>query len=404
VTCARAEAGLSYLSEMEGEAPHATNNPKATWRFMEIWQEVGGRRPELSGRDSTCYTKTDGSETRVTKRALVTGILGQDGAYLAKLLLEEGYEVYGGFRRSASMNNWRLEELGITDDVKMISFELLEFTNILRVVEKIRPDEFYNLAAQSFVGASFEQPIITSDIDAMGVARILEVLRTAQPECRFYQASTSEMYGKVQAVPQSERTPFYPRSPYAVAKLYAHWMTINYRESYGLRTSSGILFNHESPLRGIEFVTRKITDGLARVHRGLQEVVELGNMDAKRDWGFAGDYVKGMWLMLQQAESDDYVLATGKNHSVRDFVGRAAEAIGFDLEWDGEAEDTTAIDRKSGKAIVRVNPEFYRPAEVETLLGDPTKAREKLGWEPEVEFDQLVEMMAKADVDRVAAQ
>jgi GDPmannose 4,6-dehydratase len=340
----------------------------------------------------------------VTKRALVTGILGQDGAYLAKLLLEEGYEVYGGFRRSASMNNWRLEELGITDDVKMISFELLEFTNILRVVEKIRPDEFYNLAAQSFVGASFEQPIITSDIDAMGVARILEVLRTAQPECRFYQASTSEMYGKVQAVPQSERTPFYPRSPYAVAKLYAHWMTINYRESYGLRTSSGILFNHESPLRGIEFVTRKITDGLARVHRGLQEVVELGNMDAKRDWGFAGDYVKGMWLMLQQAESDDYVLATGKNHSVRDFVGRAAEAIGFDLEWDGEAEDTTAIDRKSGKAIVRVNPEFYRPAEVETLLGDPTKAREKLGWEPEVEFDQLVEMMAKADVDRVAAQ
>ena len=337
----------------------------------------------------------------MTKRALITGILGQDGAYLAKFLLEQGYEVFGGYRQSSSLNTWRLEELGILGDVRLVPLDLLEFTNILRVIEKVRADELYNLAAQSFVSVSFEQPILTSEVDALGTTKILEVLRTVRPESRFYQASTSEMYGKVQETPQTERTPFYPRSPYAVGKLYAHWMTVNYREAHGMHASSGILFNHESPLRGVEFVTRKITRGLARIRHGQRDVVELGNLDAKRDWGFAGDYVKGMWLMLQQPEGDDYVLATGETHSVREFIERAAEAIGFKLEWEGEAEQTTGIDRNTGRVIVRVNPEFYRPAEVDFLLGDSSKARDRLGWKPTVAFDQLVEMMVRADMDRV---
>jgi GDPmannose 4,6-dehydratase len=339
----------------------------------------------------------------MAKRALITGILGQDGAYLARHLLEQGYEVFGGFRRNASLDTWRMDKLGVSDDVRFLPLDLLEITNIARVIETVRPDELYNLAAQSFVSASFEQPILTTEVDAVGTARILECLRSAQPECRFYQASTSEMFGKVKEIPQSEATPFYPRSPYGAAKLYAHWITVNYREAFGLHTASGILFNHESPLRGAEFVTRKITMGLARIHHGRDEPIRLGNLDAKRDWGFAGDFVKGMWLMLQQPEGDDYVLATGETHSVREFADGAAAAIGFDIDWRGEAESTEGVDRTTGRVLVKVDPEFYRPAEVDLLLGDAAKAREKLGWQPEVSFEQLIEMMVRADMDRAAA-
>lgn len=338
----------------------------------------------------------------MAKKALITGITGQDGAYLAKLLLGKGYEVFGAFRRGATLNLWRLEELGIADDVNLVPFELLEFTNILRAIRDVQPDELYNLAAQSFVAVSHEQPIFTADVDALGVGRVLEAMREAAPECRFYQASTSEMFGKVQEVPQSETTPHYPRSPYAVAKLYAHWLTVNYRESYGMHASSGILFNHESPLRGTDFVTRKITATLAMIKHGRAEVLELGNLDAKRDWGFAGDFVNGMWLMLQQDRPDDYVLATGKTWTVRHFCERAAAAIGYALEFDGEGAETRGIDMASGKVILRVNPKFYRPSEVDLLIGNPDKARRQLGWQPDVEFDTLVEMMAKADHDRVA--
>jgi len=336
----------------------------------------------------------------MTKRALITGVLGQDGAYLAKLLLEKGYEVHGGARRSASLNTWRLVELGIEKDVRLANLDLLEMTNLMRVIEQVRPDELYNLAAQSFVAASFEQPLLTSEIDAIGTARLLEALRTIQPKCRFYQASTSEMYGKVRETPQTELTPFHPRSPYAVAKAYAHYMTVNYREAFGMHASSGILFNHESPLRGHEFVTRKITMGLAAVKHGRQEVVELGNMDAKRDWGFAGDYVEGMWKMLQQPEADDYVLATGETHTVRSFVEKAAAAAGYSVAWEGKNGDTRAIDRKTNRTIVRVNRAFYRPAEVELLQGDGRKARERLGWVPKMSFDKLAETMMEADLRR----
>jgi GDPmannose 4,6-dehydratase len=336
------------------------------------------------------------------KKALITGITGQDGAYLAKLLLEKGYEVWGAYRRSSSLNLWRLEELGICDDVRLIPLDLLEYSNIVRALEKVQPDEIYNLAAQSFVALSFEMPLYTAEADALGVTRLLEALRAVKPDARFYQASTSEMYGKVQEIPQTERTPFYPRSPYAVAKLYAHWITVNYRESYGIHASSGILFNHESPLRGQEFVTRKITASLARIKYGQQEVLELGNLDAKRDWGFAGDYVEGMWLMLQQDSPDDYVLATGETHSVREFVELAAEVVGFDLVWEGAGQEERGIDLRTGKVIVRVNPEFYRPAEVDLLLGNPEKARSRLGWSPRVGFSELVRMMAERDMERAA--
>ena len=335
----------------------------------------------------------------MARTALVTGITGQDGAYLSRLLLDKGYRVVGAFRRGASLSLWRLNELGVTEaDIEFIPFELLEYANLRRAIEEAKPDEIYNLGAQSFVGISFEQPLFTTDVNALGVARMLEAIREVNPAIKFYQASTSEMFGKVQAVPQNERTPFYPRSPYAIAKLYAHWMTVNYRESYGLFACNGILFNHESPLRGIEFVTRKITAGLARIREGLQEAVELGNLDAKRDWGFAGDYVEGMWLMLQQEKPDDYVLATGETTSVRKFCELAAAALGFDLEWEGEAEATKGIDRRSGKAIIRVNPKFYRPAEVELLIGDPAKARERLGWSAKTPLSRLVEMMVEADL------
>jgi GDPmannose 4,6-dehydratase len=334
------------------------------------------------------------------KKALITGITGQDGAYLSKLLLEKGYEVHGAYRRSASVNLWRLEELGITESIKFHAFDLLEYSNIQRTLEKIQPDEVYNLAAQSFVALSFEQPLYTGDVDALGVTRMLESIRTVNPKIRFYQASTSEMFGKVQAIPQTESTPFYPRSPYGVAKLYAHWMTINYREAYGMHASSGILFNHESPFRGIEFVTRKITSTLARIKCGQATVLELGNLDAKRDWGFAKDYVEGMWRMVQAETPDDYVLATGETHSVRDFVNWAALGIGIDLEWHGSGETEQAKD-ETGKVLVRINPEYYRPAEVELLIGNPEKATRALGWKQSINISELVTMMVQADLERV---
>jgi GDPmannose 4,6-dehydratase len=337
----------------------------------------------------------------MTKRALITGITGQDGAYLAKLLLEKGYEVFGAYRRTASVNLWRLEELGVGEQVKLVSFDLLEYSNIQRLVEKVAPEEIYNLAAQSYVALSFEQPLYTGDTDALGVARLLEVIRVVNPKIRFYQASTSEMFGKVQAIPQSESTPFYPRSPYGVAKLYAHWMTVNYRESYGIHASSGILFNHESPLRGQEFVTRKITTTLAKIKHGLASVLELGNLDAKRDWGFAGDYVEGMWRMVQAEQADDFVLATGQTHSVRDFVNSAAQTAGFELRWEGKAESERGFDVSTGRELVRVNPDFYRPAEVELLIGDPSKAKSTLGWEPKMHLAELVKAMTLADLERV---
>jgi GDPmannose 4,6-dehydratase len=338
----------------------------------------------------------------MSRRALVTGVTGQDGAYLANLLLEKGYDVYGAYRRNASGSPWRLHELGIAGDVRMVSFDLLEYANIARALETAQPDEVYNLAAQSFVSLSFEQPLYTGDVDALGTTRLLEAIRATGRSIRFYQASTSEMFGKVQETPQTEKTPFYPRSPYGVAKLYSHWMTVNYRESYKLHACSGILFNHESPLRGMEFVTRKITTSLAKIRHGQMHALELGNLGAKRDWGFAGDYVRGMWLMLQEDEPDDFVLSTGETHTVREFVERAAEAAGYRLAWDGEGVAETATDRDSGAVIVRINPQFYRPAEVDLLIGDSAKARTRLGWEPEVGFEELVERMVKADLDRLA--
>ncbi|MCR8550881.1 GDP-mannose 4,6-dehydratase [Salipiger sp. P9] len=336
------------------------------------------------------------------KTAFITGITGQDGAYLAKLLVDKGYEVHGGVRRISQPESPRLEALGVADKVHLHEFDLTEQNNIFRTIRDIPMDEFYNLAAQSFVGASWELPVYTSEADGMAVVRILDTLRTLRPETRFYQASTSEMFGLVQEVPQKETTRLYPRSPYGVAKVLGHHMTMNFRESFGLHASSGILFNHESPLRGKEFVTRKITLGLAALARSGDKPVELGNMDAKRDWGFAGDYVEGMWRMLQQDEADDYVLATGVTTTIRDFFTFAAEELGMDLDWQGAAETETATDRKTGKQVMKVNPKFYRPAEVDLLIGDPSKARDKLGWEARVDVRGLAQMMAKADYDALA--
>ena len=335
------------------------------------------------------------------KRAIITGITGQDGAYLTKLLLEKGYEVYGAFRRTADLHLDKLRFLGVDDKINFIPMELLEFTNIYRAIEKVQPDEIYNLGAQSFVALSFDQPIFTADVTAVGPLRVLEAIRTINPKIKFYQASSSEMFGRVKVIPQNENTPFYPRSPYAVSKLFGHWITVNYRESYGIFACSGILFNHESPLRGLEFVTRKITYGLARVKYGLQDKIILGNLEAKRDWGYAPEYVEGMWLMLQQSEPDDYVIATGETHSVREFVEKAADVAGFDIQWEGEGVNTKGIDKKSGKEIVAVSPEFYRPAEVDILMGDSKKAMEKLGWKPMTNFVELVRIMVEADLKRV---
>ena len=337
------------------------------------------------------------------KTALITGITGQDGAYLAKLLLDKGYLVHGAFRRAASTNFWRTDELGITnhENLKLIDFDLTDLGSCLRLVTGVAPDEIYNLAAQSFVGMSFEQPATTAHITGIGPLNLLEAIRLSGSKARFYQASTSEMFGKVQAIPQKEDTPFYPRSPYGVAKLYAHWMTINYRESYGMFASSGILFNHESPLRGLEFVTRKITAGLAKIKRGKLDELKLGNLDAKRDWGFAGDYVEGMWRMLQADEADTFVLATNRTATVRDFLSMAAAGAGFDLVFEGSGDQEVAIDRATGKTIARVDPAFYRPAEVELLIGDPAKAKAILGWEPTMALEQLCREMVEADIRRV---
>ncbi len=336
------------------------------------------------------------------KSAIVTGITGQDGAYLAELLLQKGYDVYGTYRRTSSVNLWRIEELGIEKhpNLHLVEYDLTDLSSSIRLLEQTEATEVYNLAAQSFVGVSFEQPLATAQITGLGPVNLLEAIRIVNPKIRFYQASTSEMFGEVQEIPQKESTPFYPRSPYGVAKLYAHWMTINYRESYGIFGTSGILFNHESPLRGQEFVTRKITDSVAKIKLGRLDVLELGNMDAKRDWGFAKDYVEGMYLMLQADKPDTYVLATNRTETVRDFVTMAFKAAGIELRFEGEAEDEIAVDVATGKVVVKVNPKFYRPAEVELLIGNPEKAKKELGWEPKTTLEELCQMMVEADLRR----
>uniref|UniRef100_A0A486XXZ9 GDP-mannose 4,6-dehydratase n=1 Tax=Rheinheimera sp. BAL341 TaxID=1708203 RepID=A0A486XXZ9_9GAMM len=336
------------------------------------------------------------------KTAIITGITGQDAAYLAELLLDKGYKVYGTYRRTSSVNFWRIEELGIEKhpNLELVEYDLTDLSSSIRLLQTTCTDEVYNLAAQSFVGVSFDQPLTTAEITGIGPVNLLEAIRIVNPKIRFYQASTSEMFGKVQEIPQRESTPFYPRSPYGVAKLYAHWMVINYRESYDIFATSGILFNHESPLRGQEFVTRKITDTVAKIKLGKQDVLELGNMDAKRDWGFAKDYVEGMWRMLQADKPDTYVLATNRTETVRDFVTMAFKAADIQLEWSGQDEQETAVDVATGNVVVKVNPKFYRPAEVELLIGNPAKAKAVLGWEPKTTLEELCEMMVEADLRR----
>lgn len=336
------------------------------------------------------------------KTAIVTGITGQDGAYLAELLLSKGYQVYGTYRRTSSVSFWRIEEIGFekNPNLHLVEFDLTDLSTCIRLLQQTEATEIYNLAAQSFVGVSFEQPLTTAEITGLGAVNLLEAIRIVNPKIRFYQASTSEMFGKVQSMPQTEETPFYPRSPYGIAKLYAHWMTINYRESYGIFGTSGILFNHESPLRGREFVTRKITDSVAKIKLGMLDVLELGNMDAKRDWGYAKDYVEGMWRMLQHNEPDTFVLATNRTETVRDFVRMAFKAAGIDLEFRSSGEEEVAIRKDTGKTVVAVNPKFYRPAEVDLLIGDATKAKEKLGWEPKTGLEELCRMMVEADLLR----
>lgn len=331
------------------------------------------------------------------KSALITGITGQDGSYLAELLLEKGYKVYGLLRRKSKVDYGNIEHL--VGKVNLIYADMTDVTSLIAAMRQSQADEVYNLAAQSFVATSWDTPLGTAEIDALGVTNMLEAIRAVKPEAHFYQASTSEMFGLVQAVPQSETTPFYPRSPYGVAKLYGHWITKNYRESYDMYACSGILFNHESERRGLEFVTRKITNAVARIKLGLQDCVELGNMSAKRDWGHSKDYVYAMWLMLQQEAPDDYVVSTGETHEVREFVDLAFKAAGIELEWSGEGVDEIAKDKATGKVVVKVNPQFFRPAEVDLLLGDPTKAETKLGWKREVSFKELVERMVKNDLE-----
>lgn len=333
------------------------------------------------------------------KRALITGINGQDGSYLAELLLEQGYKVYGLMRRKSKVDYGNVEH--IRNDIEFIYGDITDPISLINAMKISKADEVYNLAAQSFVATSWEQPIATAQIDGLGVTNMLEAIRVVKPEAKFYQASTSEMFGLVQEIPQKETTPFYPRSPYGVAKLYGHWITKNYKESYNMFACSGILFNHESERRGKEFVTRKITDAVARIKLGLQDKLELGNMDSKRDWGHAQDYVKAMWLMLQQEEADDYVVATGETHRVREFVEIAFKHVNMNIEWKGEGIDEKGIDQKTGKVIVSVNPKFFRPAEVDILLGDPSKAEKKLGWKREISFEELVKRMVHNDLERV---
>lgn len=336
------------------------------------------------------------------KVAIVTGISGQDGAYLAQLLLEKGYEVYGTYRRTSSVNFWRIEELGIQQNPKLhlVEYDLTDLSSSVRLLQKTGATEVYNLAAQSFVGVSFDQPLTTAEITGLGAVNLLEAIRIVNPKVRFYQASTSEMFGKVQAIPQTEDTPFYPRSPYGAAKLYAHWMTVNYRESYDIFACSGILFNHESPLRGREFVTRKITDSVAKIKLGKLDCLELGNLDAKRDWGFAKEYVDAMWRMLQADTPDTYVVATNRTETVRDFVRMAFRGAGMAVDFKGLGESETAVDTATGKTVMRVNPKFYRPAEVDLLIGSPEKAKRVLGWAPKTTLEELCQMMVDADLAR----
>ena len=331
------------------------------------------------------------------KRALITGINGQDGSYLAELLLDKGYEVYGIIRRKSTVDYGNVSH--IKDKINFIYADMADIVSLINAVNIARPDEVYNLAAQSFVGTSWDQPIITSEIDAIGVTNILEALRISAPLARFYQASTSEMFGLVQEIPQKETTPFYPRSPYGVAKLYGHWITKNYRESYDMFACSGILFNHESERRGIEFVTRKITSSVAKIKLGLQTHVELGNIDSKRDWGHAKDYVEAMWLMLQQDKADDYVVATGETRTVREFVEESFRCIGVNIKWEGKGVDEIGTNIDTGEILVKINPEFFRPAEVEILIGDPSKAEKELKWKRKVEFKELVALMVENDLD-----
>lgn len=338
-----------------------------------------------------------------SKTAIVTGITGQDGAYLTQLLLEKGYKVFGTYRRTSSVNFWRLEEVGAIGhpNLELVEHDLTDLGASIRLMEKAQPDEVYNLAAQSFVGVSFDQPITTAEITGIGAVNLLEAIRIVNPKIRFYQASTSEMFGEVQQIPQTEATPFYPRSPYGAAKLYAHWMTVNYRESYGIFGTSGILFNHESPLRGKEFVTRKITDAAARISLGKQDSLELGNLAAKRDWGYAKEYVEGMWRMLQVDQPDTFVLATNRTETVRDFVSLAFKAVDIQLDWQGSEENERGIDSKTGKTLVQVNPRFYRPAEVDLLIGNPEKATKVLGWKSQTTLEELCRLMVEADLQRV---
>lgn len=339
------------------------------------------------------------------RTAIVTGITGQDGAYLAQQLLEEGTKVIGTFRRTSSANFWRIAELGIRNhpNLQLVEHDLVDLGASISLIQSTAPDEVYNLAAQSFVGVSFQQPSATSMITGLGALNLLEAIRLIDTGIRFYQASTSEMFGKVQTIPQTEATPFYPRSPYGVAKLYAHWMTINYRESYNIHGSCGILFNHESPLRGLEFVTRKITDAVARIKLGKLDTLALGNLDAKRDWGFAKDYVDGMVKIMRAETADTYVLATNRTETVRDFVRMAFRAVDIELEFHGHGDSETAVDTATGATVVRVDPAFYRPAEVELLIGDPAKVKAELGWEATTTLEELCQLMVEADLRRVAA-
>ena len=336
------------------------------------------------------------------KKALITGITGQDGAYLTKLLLSNGYKVYGTYRRTSSVNFWRLKELDILEhkNLELVEYDLTDSSSAMRVIKQYLPDEIYNLAAQSFVGVSFEQPLATAKITGLSVVNILEAIRIINPAIKFYQASTSEMFGKVQCIPQDENTPFYPRSPYGIAKLYAHWMTINYRESYDIFASSGILFNHESPLRGLEFVTRKITDAVAKIYQRKLDCLELGNLDAKRDWGFAGDYVEGMYKILQAKKPDTYVLATNQTETVRTFVNLAFNRVGIELIFEGSGQDEIAIDKSTGNTVVKVNKKFYRPSEVDLLIGDYKKANKELAWKPKTSLEELCNSMVDADLKR----
>ena len=344
----------------------------------------------------------------MTKTALITGITGQDGAYLAEFLLNKGYIVHGIKRRSSSFNTERIDHLYRDPHERNVNFfmhygDLTDSTNLIRIIQETQPDEIYNLAAQSHVQVSFDTPEYTANSDAVGTLRLLEAIRILglEKKTKFYQASTSELYGKVQEIPQSETTPFYPRSPYGAAKLYAYWVTVNYREAYGMFACNGILFNHESPIRGETFVTRKITMAVARIKKGLQEKLYLGNLDAKRDWGFAGDYVEAMWLMLQQDEPDDFVIATGETHSVREFVELAFAEVGIEIEWRGDGVDEVGVNKGTGDVLIEVDPRYYRPTEVDILIGDPAKAKEKLGWEAKVGLRELLKMMVEGDMGKL---